>query len=185
MRLDGKTALVAGGTAGIGLAVARAYVEASADVVIGGRRAEGAEIAREAGCAFVTLDVAEESSWAAALEQPVFAEMGGLLDVVVLNAGVAQPPGGIADLSSKAAGKVVATNLIGTFWGLQQCPPRMADGGSIVITSSISAVTGTSFEALYGATKAGVTSLARSGAIDLGPRGIRVNAVRRGRRGPT
>jgi NAD(P)-dependent dehydrogenase (short-subunit alcohol dehydrogenase family) len=175
MRLNGKTALVAGGTAGIGLAVAHAYVEAGADVVIGGRRREGAEIAREAGCAFVTLDVADEGSWAAALEQ-----IDGLLDVVVLNAGVAQPPGGIADLSSKAAAKVVATNLLGTFWGLQQCPPRMADGGSIVITLSISAVTGTSFEALYGATKAGVTSLARSGAIDLGPRGIRVNAVQPG-----
>jgi NAD(P)-dependent dehydrogenase (short-subunit alcohol dehydrogenase family) len=56
----------------------------------------------------------------------------------------------------------------------------MDDGGSIILTSSIAAVMGTPFEALYGATKAGASALARSAAIDLGPRGIRVNAVQPG-----
>src|ERR1700738_3414527 len=59
-QLAGKTAFVTGGTAGIGLAVARAYTNAGAEVVIGGRRDDGEEIARDAGCRFVALDVGNE-----------------------------------------------------------------------------------------------------------------------------
>jgi NAD(P)-dependent dehydrogenase (short-subunit alcohol dehydrogenase family) len=172
--LAGKTALVAGGTAGIGLAVASAFSEAGARVTVGGRRPEGEEIARGAGCHFVTLDVAEEESFRTALERC------GTLDVLVLNAGIAQPPTSIEGLPSEAARDVVATNLLGTFWGLKHGPAQMRDGGSIIVTSSISAVMGTPFEGLYGATKAGASALARSAAIDLGPRGIRVNAVQPG-----
>ena len=170
--LEGKTALVTGGTAGIGLAVARAYVNEGARVVIGGRRAEGAEIARDAGCEFVLLDVSDEESVAGAFSEP--------LDILVLNAGIAQTPGPIKRLDGDVAREVVDVNLLGVFWGLKHGPRHMNDGGSIVITSSISAVAGTTFEALYGATKAGVSSLARSAAIDLGKRGIRVNAVQPG-----
>jgi NAD(P)-dependent dehydrogenase (short-subunit alcohol dehydrogenase family) len=174
-RLSGKTALVAGGTAGIGLAVASAYASVGACVWIGGRRSEGASIASDAGCSFVALDVADEASWADAL-----AEIPEKLDVLVLNAGVAQPSGPLASLSPEAARQVVDVNLLGVLWGLMQGPERMNDGGSIVITSSISAVLGTPWEGLYGATKAGASALARSAAIDLGPRGIRVNAVQPG-----
>lgn len=166
--LAGKTALVAGGTAGIGLAVAEGYAAEGADVIIGGRRAA------PAGLRSVALDVTDESSVVAALDAV------GPLDVLVLNAGIAQPPGRIASLDSGAAREVVETNLLGTFWGLKHGPARMRDGGSIVVTSSIAADLATPFEALYGATKAGVSSLVRSAAIDLGPRGIRVNAVQPG-----
>jgi NAD(P)-dependent dehydrogenase (short-subunit alcohol dehydrogenase family) len=172
--LSGKTALVAGGTSGIGLAVAEAYVDAGARVTIGGRRPDGEEIARAAGCDFVRLDVADDESVKAALAA------SGELDVLVLNAGIAQPPGPITSLPADAARDVVATNLLGTLWGLTHGPAHMNDGGSIIVTSSISAVMGTPFEGLYGATKAGASSLARSAAIDLGPRGIRVNAVQPG-----
>lgn len=165
-----KRALVTGGTAGIGLAVAQELVAQGFDVTIGGRRESGAEIAREAGCDFVQLDVADERSVAEALA-------AGPLDVLVVNAGIAQPPGAIASLDSDAAREVVDVNLLGAFWCLKHAPDAMNEGGSIIITSSISAVMGTPFEALYGATKAGVCALARSAAIDLGPRGVRVNAV--------
>jgi len=169
-----KDVLVVGGTAGIGLAVARAYAAAGATVTIGGRRAAGEAVAAEAGCAFVRVDISDEESVRAALEQcwP--------LDVLVLNAGMAQPPVGLGALDSAAARAVVETNLLGTFWGLKHAGAAMNDGGSIILTSSISALMGTSFEGLYGATKAGASSLARSAAIDLGPRGIRVNAVQPG-----
>jgi NAD(P)-dependent dehydrogenase (short-subunit alcohol dehydrogenase family) len=176
--LDGKTAFVAGGTAGIGLAVARALADAGARVAIGGRRPDGAEVARAAGCEFTQLDMADEDSVRAALA--AVSERIGEVDALVLNAGMAQPPAPIGSLSSDAARDVVATNLLGTFWGLKHGPEHMRDGGSIVVTSSISAVMGTPFEGLYGATKAGATALARSAAIDLGPRGIRVNAVQPG-----
>jgi NAD(P)-dependent dehydrogenase (short-subunit alcohol dehydrogenase family) len=176
--LDSKTALVAGGTAGIGLAVASSFAEAGARVVIGGRRPEGERIAAEAGCAFVTLDVAQEDSFRAALE--TVEQREGKLDALVLNAGIGQPPTSLTGLDSDAARDVVATNLLGVFWGLKYGPAHMNDRGSIAVTSSISAVTGTSFEGLYGATKAGASHLVRSAAIDLGPRGIRVNAVQPG-----
>jgi NAD(P)-dependent dehydrogenase (short-subunit alcohol dehydrogenase family) len=176
--LDGRTALVAGGTAGIGLAVAEALATAGARTTIGGRRPEGAEIAAGVGCSFVTLDVADEDSVRDALE--TVADANGKLDVLVLNAGISQPPTSIEGLASEIARDVVATNLLGVFWGLKHAPASMNDGGSIIVTSSIAAVTSTSFEALYGATKAGASALARSAAIDLGPRGIRVNAVQPG-----
>ena len=176
--LDGKVALVAGGTAGIGLAVARAYAQTGAVTTIGGRRDGGAELAADSGCSFVRLDVADESSVVSGLAE--VAERDGKLDVLVLNAGVGQPPAPLAKLDTGAATAVVQTNLLGTFFGLKHAPAHMNDGGSIVLTSSISAVSGTPFEGLYGATKAAVSALARSAAVDLGPRGIRVNAVQPG-----
>jgi NAD(P)-dependent dehydrogenase (short-subunit alcohol dehydrogenase family) len=176
--LEGKVALVAGGTSGIGLAMARAFARAGASTTIGGRRDRGAEVAAEARCAFVRLDVAVESSLAAAFAE--VAERDGKLDVLVLNAGIGQPPGPLSKLDSAAAAAVVQTNLLGTFYGLKHAPAYLNDGGSVVLTSSISAVSGTPFEGLYGATKAAVSALARSAAVDLGPRGIRVNAVQPG-----
>lgn len=166
MTLEGKRALVVGGTAGIGLAVAEGFADEGADVVVGGRR-PGPD-----GLHSVALDVADEGSVVRA-----FSEVGDV-DVLVLNAGISQPPGTIASLDSDAARQVVETNLLGTFWGLKHA--RVNDGGSIVLTSSIAADMASPFEALYGATKAGVTALARSAAIDLGSRGIRVNAVEPG-----
>jgi NAD(P)-dependent dehydrogenase (short-subunit alcohol dehydrogenase family) len=169
--LTGKAALVAGGTAGIGLAVAEEFVRLGADVVIGGRRAQP-------GPRCVVLDVTDEESWIKALADA--REQVGELDVLVLNAGVGHAPRPLAQTGTGSARRVIDTNLLGTFLGLKHGPEHMADGGSIIITSSISAVTGTSFEGVYGATKAAVSALARSGAIDLGPRGIRVNAVQPG-----
>ena len=171
-------AFVAGGTAGIGLAVARAFAQAGARTTVGGRRDAAADLAAEAGCAFVRLDVGVESSVEAALAEVV--DRDGKLDVLVLNAGIGQPPGPLARLDSAAAAAVVQTNLLGSFYGLKHGPEYMNDDGSIVLTSSISAISGTPFEGLYGATKAGVSALARSAAVDLGPRGIRVNAVQPG-----
>ena len=176
--LERKVALVAGGTAGIGLAVARAFAQAGAITTIGGRRDGAAEVAAQAACRFVHVDVADEASIAAALAD--VAARDGKLDVLVLNAGIGQPPGPLAKLDSGAAAAVVQTNLLGTFYGLKHAPAHMNDGGSVVLTSSISAVSGTPFEGLYGATKAAVSALARSAAVDLGPRGIRVNAVQPG-----
>jgi len=167
-----RRAFVAGGTAGIGLAVAGALVADGFAVTIGGRRNDGPDVARAAGCKHVPLAIADEAS-----VQAAFAAAAGPLDVVVLNAGAAQPPVPTTALDSGTARAVVDTNLLGTFFGLKHAPAAMADGGSIIVTSSISALMGTPFEGLYGATKAATGALVRSGAIDLGPRGIRVNAV--------
>src|ERR1700745_3248823 len=88
-QLVGKTAFVTGGTAGIGLAVARAYSNGGAEVVIGGRGETGEEVARDAGCRFVALDVGNELDVRRALAAAT--QLVGPLDVLVLNAGIAPP----------------------------------------------------------------------------------------------
>src|ERR1700745_3338645 len=136
-QLAGKTAFVTGGTAGIGLAVARAYTNAGAEVVIGGRRDDGEEIARDAGCRFVALDVGNEFDvrrGLAAAEQLV-----GPLDVLVLNAGIAQPIATLAEIPSDDARNVVEVDLLGVVWGLKHGAAHLRDGASVILTSSIAA----------------------------------------------
>jgi NAD(P)-dependent dehydrogenase (short-subunit alcohol dehydrogenase family) len=177
-QLAGKTAFVTGGTAGIGLAVAQAYTNAGAEVVIGGRRHDGAVIARDAGCRFVALDVGNELDVRRALAAAE--QLVGPLDVLVLNAGIAQPFVPLETLTGDDARSVVEIDLLGVVWGLKHGAAHLRDGASVILTSSIAAELGTLTEGVYGAAKAGVVALARSAAIELGPRGIRVNAVQPG-----
>ena len=177
-QLAGKTAFVTGGTAGIGLAVARAYTNAGAEVVIGGRRDDGEEIARDAGCRFVALDVGNELDVRRALAAAE--QLVGPLDILVLNAGIAQPFVPLEVLTGEDARSVVEIDLLGVVWGLKHGAAHLRDGASVILTSSIAAELGTLTEGVYGAAKAGVVALARSAAIELGPRGIRVNAVQPG-----
>jgi NAD(P)-dependent dehydrogenase (short-subunit alcohol dehydrogenase family) len=177
-QLAGKTAFVTGGTTGIGLAVAQAYTHAGAEVVIGGRRHDGAVIARDTGCRFVALDVGNELDVRRALAAAE--QLVGPLDVLVLNAGIAQPVVPLEALACDDARSVVEVDLLGVVWGLKYGAAHLRDGASVILTSSIAAELGTLTEGVYGAAKAGVVALARSAAIELGPRGIRVNAVQPG-----
>jgi NAD(P)-dependent dehydrogenase (short-subunit alcohol dehydrogenase family) len=177
-QLAGKTVFVTGGTAGIGLAVARALVNAGAEVVIGGRRENGEEIARGAGCRFGAVDASDELDVKRALTEAE--QLVGPLDVLVLNAGIAQPVATLEALASEDARRVVEVDLLGVIWGLKHGAPHLRDGASVILTSSIAPELATGLEAVYGAAKAGVVALARSAAIELGARGIRVNAVQPG-----
>ena len=167
-----------GATSGIGLAVARAYVSAGAEVVIGGRRHGGEVIARDAGCGFVAVDVANELDVTRALAEAE--QLVGPLDVLVLNAGIAQPIASLEVLSSHDARDVIEVDLLGAVWGLKHGAAYLRDGASVILTGSVAAELATATEAVYGAAKAGVIALARSAAIELGPRGIRLNAVQPG-----
>jgi NAD(P)-dependent dehydrogenase (short-subunit alcohol dehydrogenase family) len=177
-QLVGKKAFVTGGTAGIGLAVAQAYTNAGAEVVIGGRRENGEEIARDAGCRFVRLDVGNELDVRRALAAAE--QLVGPLDVLVLNAGIAQPIASLEALAPDDARSVVEVDLLGVLWGLKHAAAHLRDHASVILTSSVAAELGTATEAVYGAAKAAVVALARSAAIELGPRGVRVNAVQPG-----
>jgi len=171
--LQSKNAFVTGGTAGIGLAIARNFVSAGANVTISGRR-DGSETAREIGAHFRQLDVRDEQGFLKSFE--AFVENSGLLDVLVLNAGIVHE-NSIKDLPADEAKDVFDVNVNGVFYGLKYGQQFMRDGGSIILTSSIVAVLGSPESSVYSASKAAVSSLARSAAIELGSRRIRVNAV--------
>jgi len=174
--LSGKSALITGGTSGIGLAVAKNFVENGAKVVITGRRETGDEIASEIGATFIQCDVTDEQ----AVKQ-LFKKADGVLgqlDVLVVNAGVADDEGNIEEFDSAKMKQMVDINFHGTFYQLKYGASHMKDGASIIATGS-AAGSGIAHAGagVYAASKAGVAYLVRTSAIENALRGVRVNAV--------
>jgi len=170
--LENKNIVITGGTSGIGLTVAKSYVESGANVYITGRRDNGEDVARQIGAEFVKCDVTEESDVGTLFEQL------SDLDVVVANAGTAADEGSIEEFDGSDARALIDTNLLGTFYTLKYAPSKLKDGGSIIATGSVagSGITHAG-SAVYSASKAGVAYLVRTSAIENAPRGIRVNAI--------
>lgn len=182
--LAGKTALVTGGTRGIGRAVALKLARAGSDVAIvyhnSHEEAEAVcEAIRELGrrAHAMQADVSEPE-----LVAEVFAavrEQFGRLDIVVSNAavGVLRPA---IELSLKHWRRCMETNALALNLLAQQAVPLMPHGGRIIALSSLGAQRAIPQYAFIGASKAALESLARSLAQELGPRGIRVNVVSAG-----
>ncbi|MFJ6940125.1 SDR family NAD(P)-dependent oxidoreductase [Streptomyces sp. NPDC101132] len=176
-QLDGKVAVVTGASAGIGLATARRFVREGARVFISGRReVELRMAAAELGSAVTAVpgDVTRESDLARLYG--VVEAAGGGLDVLVANAGGARPAA-LADVTRDGFDATVDLNLRGTLFTVQGALPLLADGGSIVLLGSAAGSGGSARFGVYAATKAAVRSLARSLALELAGRGIRVNAL--------
>jgi len=173
--LKGKTALITGGTSGIGLMVARRFIEAGAKVCVVGRRDTGHQIAEKIGAQFLQYDVSEETSVVAMLKAAE--QLLGKLNILVLNAGDGSLGDPLAQTNSNLLQQVFQVNTFGTFYGLKHGPAHMQDNASIICTSSsASGYRPPNFEP-YASSKAAVDSLVRSAAMELGARGIRVNAV--------
>ena len=174
--LEGKAGLVTGGTSGIGLAVARQLVASGAQVIITGRRPEGAAIADELGARFLPCDVTDEGDVTRCLEAAEDAL--GKLDLLVVNAGIAEDEGSLEEFDTAGMHRIMDVNFNGVFHLLKHGPAHLADGASVIATGSAagSGVThaGTG---VYAASKAGVAYLCRTSAIELASRGIRVNVV--------
>lgn len=170
--LDGRVALVTGGTRGVGLGITEALVEAGAVVVTCSRSAVD-PVAGSAG--HLEGDVRDPESVETLVRR--VADTHGRLDVVVNNAGGA-PYALAADASPRFHAKVVELNLLAPLLVSQAANAVMQrqGGGSIVMVSSVSATRPSPGTAAYGAAKAGIDSLVRSLAVEWAPR-VRVNAI--------
>jgi 3alpha(or 20beta)-hydroxysteroid dehydrogenase len=181
-RLANKTAIVTGGARGMGASTARLFVEEGARVVLTDvQDAEGEALARELGKAalFQHHDVANEEDWARVVAATV-SHFGGV-DILVNNAGILLMRG-IMDTSRQDFERVLGVNLVGTFLGIKAVAPRLIErgGGSIINISSIDGLKGSNATSAYSSSKWGVRGLTKVAAMELGPRGVRVNSVHPG-----
>jgi NAD(P)-dependent dehydrogenase (short-subunit alcohol dehydrogenase family) len=176
-KLDGKIALVTGGSSGIGLATAKLFVQEGAHVFVTGRRdAELTAAVKDIGTN--VTGVQGDVSNLAHLDQ-LFAQIKrekGKLDIVFANAGAAKfaPLGTITE---DVFDSVFDINVKGLLFTVQKALPLLPDGASIVLNASIVGSKGLPANSVYSATKAAVRSFARTWTTDLKGRGIRVNAV--------
>lgn len=175
--LKGKIALVTGGTSGIGLGTAKELAEQGAQVFITGRRqAELDAAVAEIGAAATGFRA--DASVLADLDA-VYAQIAktaGRLDILFANAGGGdmQPLGGITE---EHFDRIFGTNVRGVLFTVQKALPLLTNGASIILTGSTTSVLGTASFSVYSASKAAVRNFARSWALDLKDRGIRVNVV--------
>jgi len=176
-KLEGKIALVTGGSSGIGLATAQNFVTEGAFVYITGRRQAELDKAVKAIGSQVK-SVRADSSNLDDLDR-LFAQIKqekGRLDVVFANAG----GGSLAPLGSiteEVYDQTFNTNVKGVLFTVQKARPLIPDGGSIILNASIVSQKGMAAFSVYSATKAAVRSFARSWTTDLKDRKIRVNAI--------
>lgn len=173
--LEGKNAYITGGSSGIGRAVAEIFIAHGARVVIADI-VDASEVAAQIGAVAVRCNVAEEDSVLASL-QAATGMLGGLLDIVVLNAGVGDVGPNLGEVEQPLIDKVTRINHWGVIYGLKHAPAVMRDGGSIISTSSMAAFISVPGSAIYSASKRAVTSLTEMAALELGHRGIRVNCI--------
>ena len=176
-KLEGKIALVTGGTSGIGFATARSFMTEGAYVFITGRRApELAAAVKEIGSNVTGVqgDVSNLGDLDRLFEQ--IKREKGKLDIVFANAGTAKYAP-LGQITEELYDSTFDTNVKGLLFTVQKALPLIPDGSSIILNASIVASKGLSSNSVYSATKAAVRSFARTWTTDLKVRRIRVNAV--------
>src|SRR5262252_2354740 len=175
--LDGKVAVVTGGTSGIGLAAAKRFVADGAQVFITGRRkAELDAAAREIGrnVTAIRCDVSKLADTERMIA--TVKEQKGRIDVLFANAGIAEAAP-LPEVTEDSFDRHFDINVKGAFFTVQKALPILSDYASVIFTSSVVGSKGLPGVSVYSATKAALRSFARTLTTDLKGRKIRVNVV--------
>lgn len=177
MRLENKVALITGGGTGIGLEIARSYVDEGAYVYITGRREAKLKEAAEAigrNVGYMAADVSKKEDMLKVAEK-IKAEQGHV-DIVMCNAGI----GGyvaLTDITEWEFNRVMYTNVLGSYFTAQACLPLMGEGSTIILNTSVTASLGLPNFSLYIAAKSAMKSFTKTWTNELRDRKIRVNAI--------
>jgi NAD(P)-dependent dehydrogenase (short-subunit alcohol dehydrogenase family) len=176
-KLEGKVAVVTGGSAGIGLGAAKRFAEEGAHVFITGRRQSELDKAVAAIGRNATA-LQGDTSKLADIERIYAAvkEKAGRIDVLFANAGTYEF-GTLGEITEAHFDKIFDTNVRGLLFTVQQALPLLSKGASVILTGSIASSFGIPSMSVYSASKAAVRSFARSWILDLKARGIRVNVL--------
>lgn len=176
-KLGGKTALVTGGTSGIGLAAAKGLAKEGAHVYITGRRGpELAAAVKEIGSNVTGTqgDVSKVKDLDRLFER--IKDEKGKLDILFANAGIAKYAS-LGSITEELYDSIFDINVKGVLFTVQKALPLMPEGASIILVSSVVGSKGLSSNSVYSATKAAIRSFARTWTTDLKSRRIRVNAI--------
>ena len=184
-KLDGKVALISGGSRGQGEAQARLFAEEGASVALADvLDAEGGLVANSINdtggdAGYFHLDVSEQSQWAATVDAVV--ERFGRLDILINNAGIVRSSL-IEDSTLQEYLEVIRINQVGVWLGMRAAikPMKEAGGGCIINTSSTAGLEGYPGLSAYVSSKFAVRGMTKVGAVELGQYGIRVNSVHPG-----
>ena len=180
-RCDGKIVVVTGGSKGLGRAMALGFAEAGADVVVASRKLEpcrkvAAEIEALGRQALaVSCHVGEWAQCDALIAATVAAF--GHIDVLVNNAGIAPVPPSLAEITEALFAKTIDVNLRGPMRLTAKAAEHMGSGGTVINISSKASTHPSPTTVVYAAAKAGLNTFTQAAAIELAPRGIRVNGI--------
>lgn len=177
-RLDGKLAVITGGGTGIGAATARVFAEAGATVVVAGRRLEPLnDVALAVGGHAIQCDVSNQAQVKALFSEAL--KVTGRIDVLMNNAGGPGPIAPVADVDMTEWIACMNINLVGAMHCLQEAARIMSaqQAGSIINMSSLMGIQGYPSRSAYVASKFALIGITETMARELGPKGVRVNAL--------